>query len=62
MQVDITPHVPDADAFGGQTDHFLACVQTGRTPLMGAEEGVRLMQMLDGIYKSAATGREVRIK
>jgi predicted dehydrogenase len=62
VQVDITPHVPDADAFGGQTDHFLACVQTGRTPLMGAEEGVRLMQMLDGIYKSAATGREVRIK
>ncbi len=62
VQIDITPHVPDTNAFAGQTDHFLACVQTGRTPLMGPEQGVQLMQMLDGIYQSAATGREVRIK
>ena len=62
VQIDITPHVPDTNPFAGQTDHFLECIQTGRTPLMGAEQGVQLMQMLDGIYQSAATGREVRIK
>ena len=62
VQVDMTPHVPDTNAFAGQTDHFLECVQTSKTPLIGAEQGVQLMQMLDGIYQSAASGREVRIK
>ena len=54
--------MPQADAFAGQTDHFLECVQTGATPMMPGAQGVQLMQMLDGIYKSAATGREVRIR
>lgn len=62
VQLDITPHVPDADAFAGQTDHFVECLQSGRTPLMGAGQGIQLMQMLEGIYKSAASGREVRLK
>lgn len=62
VQVDMTPQVPEADAFAGQTDHFVECLQTGRTPIIGAEQGVQLMQMLEGIYKSAQTGREVRIR
>ncbi|NKB68139.1 MAG: gfo/Idh/MocA family oxidoreductase [Candidatus Latescibacteria bacterium] len=62
VQVDITPEVPNLDAFAGQTGHFVECIQKGKTPLMSATQGVQLMQMLDGIYKSAATGREVRIK
>jgi predicted dehydrogenase len=62
VQLDVTPKVPDADNFAGQTDHFIECLQTGREPIMSAEQGVHLMQMLEGIYKSAETGREVRIK
>ncbi|MDP6018963.1 MAG: Gfo/Idh/MocA family oxidoreductase [Candidatus Latescibacteria bacterium] len=62
VQEDITPDVPKLDAFAGQTDHFAECIQTGKTPLMSGEQGVQLMQMLDGIYKSAETGREVRLR
>ena len=62
IQLDVTPQVPQTDAFAGQTGHFVECIQQGKTPLMSAEQGVQLMQMLDGIYKSAATGKEVKIR
>jgi predicted dehydrogenase len=61
IQLDVTPQVPQTDSFAGQTNHFVECIQQRKTPIMSAEHGVQLMQMLDGIYKSSATGREVRI-
>ncbi|MEE2658872.1 MAG: Gfo/Idh/MocA family oxidoreductase [Candidatus Latescibacterota bacterium] len=61
VQEDLIPEVPAVDAFAGQTDHFARCIQTGKTPLISAEQGVQLMQILDGIYKSAETGKEVRL-
>jgi predicted dehydrogenase len=62
IQLDISPQVPDVDNFAGQTGHFIECVRRRKTPLMSGEQGVQLMQMLDGIYKSAASGKEVRLK
>lgn len=62
VQVDITPQVPDTNAFAGQTAHFVDCIQKGQPPIVPAEHGVQLMQMLDGIYRSAASGREVKIR
>ena len=62
IQLDVTPQVPQTDAFAGQTGHFVECIQQRKTPVMSAEQGVQLMQMLDGIYKSSATGKEVRIR
>ena len=61
VAVDITPEVPNVDAFARQTGHFIQCIQTRKTPLMSGEQGVQLMQILDAIYKSSATGKEVRI-
>ena len=61
VAVDITPEVPNVDAFAGQTGHFVECIQKSKTPLMSGEQGVQLMQILDAIYKSSATGKEVRI-
>tara|TARA_Y100001934_G_C12290547_1_gene744592 strand:+ start:512 stop:1534 length:1023 start_codon:yes stop_codon:yes gene_type:complete len=61
VQFDTTPEVPNADMFAGQTGHFVECIQKRKTPLMSGEQGVQLMQMLDAIYKSAATGKEVKI-
>jgi predicted dehydrogenase len=42
--------------------HFKECIQGKATPIIGAVEGVQLMQILDGIYKSSDTGKSVEIK
>jgi predicted dehydrogenase len=42
--------------------HFKECVHGKATPVIGASQGVQLMQMLDAIYKSAASGKSVEIR
>jgi predicted dehydrogenase len=42
--------------------HFRECILGKAKPIIGAREGVQLMQMLDGIYKSSETGKSVEIK
>ena len=59
--VDITPQVKPANGMAGETDHFVECCLKGKKPIMDAQQGVVLMKMLDGIYKSQATGREVKL-
>ena len=61
MQVDITPQAPSLNGMEGETAHFVECCLKGRRPMMDGEQGVMLMQMLDGIYKSQATGRAVKL-
>ena len=61
VQLDITPAPPQANGLVGETVHFVECCLTGKRPMMDGEQGVQLMQMLDGIYKSQATGRAVRL-
>jgi predicted dehydrogenase len=62
VPVDITPQVTEVNPFFAEVAHFVDCC-TKRTPCKsGAEQGVHLQQMLDGIYKSAATGKEVRVR
>jgi len=39
---------------------FIASILQKRPPLATGEQGVKVMKILDGIYKSAKTGREVR--
>jgi predicted dehydrogenase len=41
--------------------HFRQCIQGKAKPLVGPRQGVILMQMIEAIYKSAATGKSVRI-
>ena len=42
--------------------HFRECILGKATPIIGAREGVQLMQMIDSIYKSAATGKSIEIR
>lgn len=42
--------------------HFRECVLGKAQPIIGPNEGVALMQMLEGIYRSAETGKAVEIK
>lgn len=48
-------------AFQAEIDHFIACVESGATPLSPVEDGVEIMKILCGIYESAAKGAEVRL-
>jgi predicted dehydrogenase len=43
-------------------DDFVAAILADRDPLYCARHGLITMQIIDAVYKSAATGREVRIK
>ena len=47
--------------FDKEINHYVACVLGRQTCIAPAEDGVVLMRILDAIYKSAATGREVRL-
>jgi predicted dehydrogenase len=47
-------------AFSRQLEDFSRAVSTGSPPTNHAEQAVELMKMLDGIYESSATEREVR--
>ena len=51
----------DADSFVLQMDNFLAAVAGKAEPLNDARQAVYLMEMLDAIYLSSSTGREVPI-
>jgi len=41
--------------------HFVNCVLDNKKPLVTLEESLKVQQILDAIYASAATGREVRL-
>ena len=43
-------------------DDFVAAILADRQPLCSARHGLITMQIIDAVYKSAATGRDVRIK
>ena len=42
--------------------HLRDCLLGKEKPSIGAEQGVVLMQMIDAIYKSAASGKSVEVK
>lgn len=48
-------------AFQNEVNHFIDCVQNGKTPISPVEDGVEIMKILCGIYESAAKGAEVRL-
>lgn len=65
MLVDIKPAGDTALNFNGlfnrEIAHFADCVRTGNPCRSTAADGVAVMQILDAIYESAKTGKEVSI-
>ncbi|MDQ0338817.1 putative dehydrogenase [Caldalkalibacillus uzonensis] len=63
FQHDITPHITydDQQARINMWKHFLHCLETGETPLCSPEQGLLVNQILDAIYQSSETGRQVFI-
>ncbi|MCI0746912.1 MAG: Gfo/Idh/MocA family oxidoreductase [Verrucomicrobia subdivision 3 bacterium] len=56
LSVPKLPHSED------RIHHFVACVLEGKRTLVPLEESLHLQQVLDAIYASAGTGKEVRLK
>jgi len=40
--------------------HFVTCALEGKKPLVAPEESLKIQQLLDAIYASAASGKEAR--
>ena len=53
------PAVPQSE---DRIHHFVTCVLQGRKPLVPVEESLKVQQVLDAIYASAASCKEVRIE
>lgn len=48
-------------AFSGEIDHFVDCIINGSPCISPAEDGTKIMKILDAIYKSSRTGELVRL-
>jgi len=62
-------HVRVREVIAGKTDEFqlqlkdlMRAIRTGNAPVSNATHALWLMQMLDAVYQSSQTGREVRIR
>lgn len=63
--VDVTPAHDTALSFNGlfenEIAHFVDCVTKGTKCISPAEDGVEIMKIIDAVYESARTGKEVMI-
>lgn len=61
--VDVTPAHDTALSFNGlfenEIAHFADCVSKGTKCISPAEDGVEIMKIIDAVYESARTGKEV---
>jgi predicted dehydrogenase len=51
---------PDMDQFAAEMDDFAICVRDGKPTRVPGEEGLRDVRIIEALYKSAATGRDVK--
>jgi len=55
------PDLPGSHRFDREIGHFLACVRGEETPMIGAEEGVRDLMVIEAIFKSIQDGEMVDV-
>ncbi|MBO0936950.1 Gfo/Idh/MocA family oxidoreductase [Fibrella sp. HMF5335] len=53
--------LPDVNQFAAEIDHMSECVLTDRVPFTPGEEGLQDQRIMEAIYKSAKTGRPVKV-
>ncbi|MGH7214806.1 MAG: Gfo/Idh/MocA family protein [Tepidisphaeraceae bacterium] len=60
--MNMTPgFVPQADAFEKKIKHFVDVCRDGKPNISSGESGLMVQKMLDGVYASAESGKEVKI-
>ena len=58
----IEPKIPENNMFDEEIRHFVDCITEDKKPTVTLEHGITMMKIMDGIYKSAETGRSVTIR
>jgi len=58
----ITPDIKDLPVPEDRMVHFIDCVVKGTPPLVKPEESLKVQKILDAIYESSRTRKEVRIR
>jgi predicted dehydrogenase len=58
---DFAPSFTMDDEYSREIRHFVESIRNGTESLAPGEQGVTLMRIIDALYESAATGREVRL-
>lgn len=61
VELDITPRVPEVDAYQEELNHFIECIREGKEPLPNADQGATIMRIIDAIYESGERGEEVKL-
>jgi len=56
-----TPSVHQAEPLAAQMAHFLHCVRSGSEPRTGAEEGLRIVEILEAADRSVETGQAIEL-
>lgn len=59
--VNLEPQFPQISGHEAEIVHFVECVRNDREPMATGEEGLEIMRILDAIYLSAETGKEVTL-
>ncbi|MBQ7718244.1 MAG: Gfo/Idh/MocA family oxidoreductase [Clostridia bacterium] len=56
---EVKPLIDKNDAFQEEINHFIDCCVNGTECICNADDGVKLMEVIDAIYKSGETGEPV---
>ncbi|MDR3710492.1 MAG: Gfo/Idh/MocA family oxidoreductase [Capsulimonadaceae bacterium] len=62
VPVDLKPKFPNIGGHDAEVKHFVECICNSTTPISTAEQGLHVLQILDAIYRSSASGHEVVIE
>lgn len=61
--VNVTPAIARhnfyKESYNSEIDHFIDCVRKRRKPVASGRDALGVLEILDAMYRSAATGREV---
>ncbi|AZS20847.1 gfo/Idh/MocA family oxidoreductase [Caulobacter sp. FWC26] len=57
----LEPARQSKNQFSAQLDHLSECILTGREPIVGGEEGLKDLRVIEAIYRAAREGRTVKL-
>lgn len=52
---------PAVDQYRLEVDHFVECIETGRSPDTGGQDSIDNMRVIDALYESVETGEEATL-
>jgi len=60
--LDNTPVLPGADTYFEEIKHFVSCVLEDKEPVTKPNEILNVIRIIESIYKSAESGKEIRLE